>query len=268
MTTSHNTLYYKNSAIFNTIGYIMVIVVNAMAGRGLLNNRSPADISDEYENLFVPAGATFSIWGVIYLTLLGFIIYQLWLAFSKRASPQLEPFMQRLRGWWLISCMANSCWLFAWHYELMPLSILLMLTLLVCLFAINLNFNIALPRAHVSKAEKVFVHLPFSLYLGWICVATTANIAAFLVYLGWNGMSIPGTIFLILLCTVAATLLIIRRHNIIVGFVAIWAFYGIISKRLSVGSASDMPIVYSCGGAIALIMITSIWRFITDRRLS
>lgn len=268
MTTSHNTLYYKNSAIFNTIGYIVMIIVNVMAGRGLLNNRSPSDISDRYDNLFVPAGITFSIWGVIYLSLLGFIIYQLRLAFSKEASPQLAPFMERLGGWWLISCMLNTCWLFAWHYELLPLSILLMLALLVCLLAINVNFNIALPQPQVSRVERFFIHLPFSIYLGWICVATTANIAAFLVYLGWDGMSIPGTIFLILLCTVATTLLIIRRHNIVVGLVAIWALYGIISKRLSTGSTSEIPIIYSCAAAIFLIACTGIWRVVTDRRLS
>lgn len=267
MTTSHKTPYYKNSAIFNSIGFIMVIVVNTLANLGIINNRNTGDISDKYDNLFTPAGITFSIWGLIYLTLLGFVIYQLWLAFSKGHTDQLTLFMERLRGWWLISCMANSCWLFAWHYELLPLSILLMLALLVCLLAIHLNFNISLPRA-ASRAEKLFVHVPFSLYLGWICIATVANIAAFMVYLGWNGTSIPGTIFLILLCTVGATLLIIRRHNIIVGLVAIWALYGIIIKRQSAGGSTATPIIYACIGAMVIIVLSSIWRVITNRRLS
>ncbi|MBW8687606.1 hypothetical protein [Chitinophaga rhizophila] len=267
MTTTHKTLYYKNRAIFNTIGYIVVIVVNMLANLNVINNRNTGDISDKYDNLFVPAGVTFSIWGVIYLTLLGFIIYQLWLAFSKGHTEALGPFMERLRGWWLISCMANSCWLFAWHYELLAVSVLLMLTLLVCLLAIHLNFNIALPRAG-TRIEKLFIHVPFSLYLGWICVATVANIAAFLVYLGWNGMSVPGTIFLILLCTIGSTLLIIRRHNIIVGLVAIWALYGIIMKRQSIGGAAEMPIIYACLGAMLIITISGIWRKIADRRLS
>jgi len=267
MTTSHKTLYYKNSAIFNTIGYIMVIVVNLLANLNVINNRSTGDVSDKYDNLFVPAGLTFAIWGLIYLTLLGFIVYQLWLTFSDGHTEELGRFMERLRGWWLISCTANSCWLFAWHYELLPLSVLLMLALLVSLLAIHLNFNISLPRS-AGKIEKLLVHLPFSLYLGWICVATIANIAAFMVYLGWNGMSIPGTIFLILLCTIGSTLLIIRRHNIIVGLVAIWALYGIIVKRQNAGGAAEMPIVYACIGAMLIITISSAWRLITNRRLS
>ncbi|PSL24945.1 hypothetical protein [Chitinophaga ginsengisoli] len=268
MTTSHKTLYYKNSAVFNTIGFIMVVVINTMANFNLINNKNTADISDRYDNLFIPAAYTFAIWGVIYLALMAFIVFQLWLAFSKGHRPALELFMERLRGWWLISCMANSCWLFAWHYELLPLSILLMIALLVCLLAIHLNFNISLPHLPVTKAERLFVHIPFSLYLGWICIATVANIAAFLVYLGWDGMSVPGTIFLIVLCTAASTLLIIRRHNIVVGLVALWALSGIIVKRQSVGGSSEMPIVGACIGAMAIIAISSTWRIITNRRLS
>jgi len=268
MTTSHKTLYYKNSAVFNTIGFIMVVIVNALANLNLINNKSTADISDRYDSLFVPAAFTFAIWGLIYLALLAFIVFQLWLAFSKGHVPALELFMERLRGWWLISCMANSCWLFAWHYELLPLSILLMIALLVCLLAIHLNFNIALPHLPVTRAERLFVHIPFSLYLGWICIATVANIAAFLVYLGWDGMNIPGTIFLIVLCTAAATLLIIRRHNIVVGLVTLWALSGIIVKRQSVGGSAEMPIVGACIGAMAVIAISSTWRLITNRRLS
>jgi hypothetical protein len=267
MTASHKTLYYKNSAIFNTIGFIMVIVVNALANLNLINNKNTGDVSDKYDNLFIPAGFTFAIWGVIYLALLAFIVFQLWMAFRGQLS-SLELFMERLRGWWLISCMANSCWLFAWHYELLPLTILLMIALLVCLLAIHLNFNISLPHPPVSREERLFVHLPFSLYLGWICIATVANIAAFLVYLGWNGMSIPGTIFLILLCTVASTLLIIRRHNIVVGLVAIWALYGVIVKRQSIGGSAELPIVSACIGAMIIIVISGTWRLITNRRLS
>lgn len=262
MASSHKTLYYKNSAIFNTIGYIMVIAVNVMASLSVINSKTPAEISAKYESLFVPAGITFSIWGVIYLSLSGFIIYQLWLAFSGRHKPQLEIFMERLRGWWLISCLANSCWLFSWHYELIPLSFLLILTLLISLLAINLNFNIALPEANATWTEKLFIHLPFSLYLGWICIATAANMAALFVYSGWGGNSIPWTIFLILLCTAASTVLIIRRHNIVTGLVAIWALYGIILKRETDNGINDRPVIIACIVAMAIVVITGAWRML------
>jgi hypothetical protein len=241
----------------------MVIAVNAMASMNMLNGKSPADISDKYDSLFTPTGITFSIWGLIYLSLLGFIIYQLWLAFSNKHLPELEQFMERLRGWWLISCLANTCWLFAWHYELLPFSILIMLTLLVSLLAININFNIALQK--VSWPQKLFIHLPFSLYLGWITVATVANIAALWVYTGWNGPDIPWTIFLILICTVAAMLLLIKRKNIVVGLVAIWALSGIILKRQETGGPAAIPVTIACITAIVVIIIAILTQLLKKR---
>jgi hypothetical protein len=263
MTASHKTPYYKNSAIFNTIGYIMVIAVNTMASIKMVNGKGPADISDKYDSLFTPAGITFSIWGLIYLTLLGFIIYQLWLAFSGKDQPQLEQFMERLRGWWLISCLANTCWLFSWHYELLPLSILIMLALLVSLLAININLNIAIQK--VPWPEKLFIHLPFSLYLGWITIATVANIAALRVYTGWNGQNIPWTVFLISICTVASTLLVIKRKNIVVGLVAIWALCGIILKRQQAGGPAATPITIACIMAIIVIIIAALTQLLKKR---
>lgn len=256
MKDSHETLYYKNSAIFNTIGYLMVIGVNALAALGMINGHTTAQVSEKYDNLFVPAGFTFSIWGVIYLALLGFIIYQLWLAFAPGYEELLERFMERMRGWWLISCMANSCWLFAWHYELLPLSILLMLTLLISLLAIHLNFNIAAPGA--SHSVQWLIHVPFSLYLGWICVATMANIAALMVYTGFDGMSVPITAILILVACVGATLLVVKRHNIVAGMVAIWAFYGIIAKRQSEVTTMALPVIVCCLTAIGVVLIAGV----------
>lgn len=265
MNDPHQTLHYKNLAIFNAIGFVMVIVVNVMASQLLINDKSPADISDEYENLFTPAGITFAIWGVIYLSLFGFIIYQLWLAFSGKRQAALEQFMQRMRNWWLISCLANSCWLFAWHYELLPVSMLLMFILLISLLAIHLNFNIALASS-TTWQEKLFIQLPFSLYLGWICIATVANLAALLVYTGWDSMSIPWAIFFILICTVASSLLVLRRNNIVVGIVGIWALLGIIIKRQEAGGNTARAIVSTCIAAIAVSVITISWRLYKNSR--
>jgi len=263
MTASHKTPYYKNTAVFNTIGYIMVIAVNAMASLNMLNGKSPANISEKYSNLFTPAGITFSIWGIIYLSLLGFIIYQLWLAFSGKHQPELEVFMERLRAWWLFTCLANTCWLFTWHYELLPLSMLIMIVLLVSLFAIHMNFNIAIQK--VSWPEKLFIHIPFSLYLGWICVATVANIGALNVYLGGSGTSITWTIFLILICTVTVSLLVIKRKNITIGIVALWALCGIILKRQEAAGPEAFPLTIACIVAMVLIVLTALIQLMKKR---
>lgn len=263
MTASHKTPYYKNSAIFNTIGYIMVIVVNTMAMLGVLNNKDTGAISDKYGSLFTPAGITFSIWGIIYLTLLGFIGYQFWLAFSPKYPYEREQFMERLRGWWLISCLANTCWLFSWHYELLPLSMLIMLTLLISLLAININLNIAVQK--VSWPQKIFIQLPFSLYLGWITIATAANLAAFWVYAGGDGQSVLFTVFLLLLCTIAATTLVISRNNIVIGLVAIWALAGIIIKRQETGGPATTTITIACIVAMIVIVISALIQLLKKR---
>jgi hypothetical protein len=263
MTASHKTPYFKNSAIFNTIGYIMVIAVNTMATLGMLNGMTTGEVSDHFETLFTPAGITFSIWGVIYLTLLGFVGYQLWLAFSGKSPYQLEQFMERMRGWWLISCLANSCWLFSWQYELVPLSMLIMLTLLISLLAININFNISLQ--HVSRPEWLFIYLPFSLYLGWIVVATLANIAAFWVYAGGNGASVPFNLVLLIICAIAITLLIVRRNNIVVGLVALWALAGIIIKRQGSGVPGSLTISIAAIIVMAVVVIAMLIQLLKKR---
>jgi hypothetical protein len=263
MTPSHKTLYYKNTAVFNAIGYIMVIGVNILASLSLINNESPREIAEKYESLFTPAGYTFSIWGLIYLGLLGFIVYQCWLAFSGRAPEALAQFMERMRGWWLISCLANTCWLFSWHYELLPVSLLLMLGLLISLLAIHVNFNIY--TAQASLPEKLFISIPFSIYLGWICVAAVANLSALLVYTGFDGRNIPVTMFFIAVCTAAIAMLIIKRNNFVAGLTAIWALSGIIIKRQEIGGDAETPIVITCITAIAVLIGVGCWHKIVHK---
>lgn len=236
----------------------MVIVVNAMAVLLPINGKTTGDVSDRYATPFTPAGITFSIWGLIYLALAGFIIYQLWLAFSGRQPAELERLMQRMRGWWLITCLANSCWLFAWHYEFIPVSMLLMVLLLASLLVIHFNFGIALTPA--SLREKLLVRLPFSLYLGWISVATAANLGALLAYAGWRNHLVPVSIALVLLVTLAAALMILRRNNIIFGLVAAWALYGIVLKRREAGVMAETPVTQSCVIAIGVVAVAVSWR--------
>lgn len=261
MLETHEALHYKNKSVFNTIGLIIVIVINMLAVLLPINGKSTGQLSDQYPNLFTPVGITFSIWSVIYLSLLVFIIYQLWLAFSGRHPEELKNFMTRMKGWWLINCLANTCWLLAWHYELVPLSALLMLLLLLSLLAIHRNFNIgpapALPR------EKVFIHLPFSLYLGWISIATLANITALMVYYGWDGTGISQITWAVLMIAVGTLLsliMVLRRNNITYALVSIWAFYGILLKREQAAVMEETPVIHASVIAMGIIAIGISWQ--------
>jgi len=261
MLETHEALHYKNKSIFNTIGLIIVVVINMLAVLLPINGKSTGQLSDQYPNLFTPAGITFSIWGVIYLSLVAFVIYQLWLSFSGRYPEELKNFMIRMKGWWLISCLANTCWLLAWHYELVLLSVFLMLLLLFSLLAIHRNFNIARSPAHTR--EKLFIQLPFSLYLGWISIATLANITALMIYYGWDGAGISQIAWAVLMIatgTLLSLTMILRRNNITYAVVSIWAFYGILLKREQAAVMEEAPVTHACVIAIGIIAIGISWQ--------
>lgn len=258
---SHETLHFKNKSIFNTLGYIIMMVANVLAVTLPINGKTTAQISAEYPNLFVPAGFTFSIWGVIYLSLLAFIVYQLWLAFSDKYPEALVRLMQKMKDWFLISAVTNACWLFAWHYHLIPVSMVIMLMLLISLVIIQLNFGIGITPA--TLPERIFIHFPFSLYLGWIAIATIANMTTLLIYTGWEGnlhSQIIWTMAMIGVGTLASMAMILLRNNIVYALVSVWAFYGILIKRKAADVLDENAIVHTCIIAIGIIAITISWQ--------
>lgn len=261
MTASHETLHYKNKSVFNTIAFIIMIAANALSVLLPINGKHTRDISDEFPNLFAPAGFTFSIWSLIYLSLLSFVVYQLWLAFSGKKPDALAKIMGGMKEWFLVSAVANATWLFAWHYELIPVTVGLIMILLASLFIIHLNFGIA--KAPATLAEKIFIYFPFSIYLGWISIATIANITTLLVYAGWAGSSqtqIWWTICMIGIGTIVSVIMILRRSNILHALVAVWAFYGILYKRREAGILEQQPIIHACIIAIGIIAIAISWQ--------
>ena len=113
----------------NLIAFVFMITMNYLANALPLNGKTTGQLSDQYPNLFTPAGITFSIWGVIYLLLLVFIILQLWGSQQKLVSSM---------GWaFVASALFNGLWILAWHYERTGLSVLIMLGLLASLIFIN-----------------------------------------------------------------------------------------------------------------------------------
>jgi hypothetical protein len=261
------TLQYKNQSVFHVIGFILVIAVNIMAVQLPINGQRTGTVAEKYPNLLVPADITFSIWGVIYLALLGFTIYQLWLAFWGDRPQELTQLMTRMRLWWMLSCIANACWLFAWHYEMLPLSLLLMLLLLTSLIAIRHNF--AIGHTGAPWREKLFVHFPFSLYLGWISIATVANITALMVYMGWHGQGISQvtwSVLMISLCAGVSAYMILQHHSITYGLVNAWALYGIILKRKHADVIHEHVVIQAAIIAIGLIAVAISWKLYRERR--
>ncbi len=219
----------------NLLSLAFVLVMNYLANALPIAGRRTGEMSDLFPNLFTPAGFTFSIWGLIYLLLLGFSIYQI--RFFGKPTPD---FLQKI-GWLFgLSCLANAGWLLAFHHLQIGLSMLIMLVLLGSLVAIYLRLNER--TAIVTTAEQWLVKLPFSVYLGWISVATIANAAILLTHLGWDGE--PGgpqcwSVVVISAAVAIGLLAILKRRDIGFATVIVWALFGIYSKRTADTGASD-----------------------------
>ena len=202
------------------IGYVAMVFVNYLANALPIGGVTTGQASDSFVNLFTPAGITFSIWGLIYLLLLGYTIYQFNI---KVENKEQKKIFTKINNLFLLTSFANIAWIFAWHYGIIWLSLLIMLALLVLLIKI----------ADIINAKKynflniVFVRLPFSIYFGWITIATIANVTIFLQSISWDGFGVSEQIWTIIVLLVGAAIGVSRMFkdkNIYYGLVLVWAY--------------------------------------------
>ncbi|OGN93267.1 MAG: hypothetical protein A2Z75_00870 [Chloroflexi bacterium RBG_13_50_10] len=240
-------------SILNLLGFLGTVAVNALANVLPINNITTGALSDLYPNLFVPAGLTFAIWGLIYVLLGIFVIYPL--IPSVRRDPQKVDFVQKIGPLFFISCLANIGWIFAWHYQILPLSLIFMLILLGCLLFIYLRLNVG--KSETTRAERYFAHLPFSVYLGWITIATIANVTALLVNINWNTWGLGEQFWAVAVIIVGIAIalsMLFTRKDIYYSLVVDWALLGILLKRLSVTTVPDQSVVIVT--IVGLVLIT------------
>lgn len=244
--------------ISNIISTLIVFVLNILASMGVINNRTTGQLSDKLPNLFVPSGTTFSIWGVIYTLLLLFIARQAKGLLSEDAEGAV--YVKKIGWFFVLSNVANLMWIFAWHYELVPLSLIFMALLLVSLLAIYLRLGIGRSETVMSRREKLFFHVPFSVYLGWITVATIANVTAVLVWAGvqpYTQTAVIWTVLVIVVATVIGLLMLWTREDIAYGLVIVWALVGIVMKRLDTRYFVELTVAATASIA-ALIVCTAV----------
>ncbi|RPJ63457.1 MAG: tryptophan-rich sensory protein [Dehalococcoidia bacterium] len=250
-------------SIFNIISFVGVVVVNALANALPINNKTTGALSDQYPNLFVPAGLTFSIWGLIYLLLAIFVVYSMVCALKTDGK---YNFINSIGILFLLTCLANIGWIFAWHYQVLPLSMFIMLFLLACLIAIYLRLSIG--KSSASNKEKYLVHLPFSIYLGWISIATIANVTALLVDAHWNTLGLGEEFWAVAVIIVGiaiALTAIFQRRDIFFGLVIDWALIGILIKRLSIDPTPYYSVVVTTIAGLILISLSTIFQIIKRR---
>ncbi|MCA9740711.1 MAG: tryptophan-rich sensory protein [Deferribacteres bacterium] len=239
-------------SVGNVVALLAVIVVNYLANAIPFNGQTTGEISDKFDVLFKPAGYVFAIWGAIYLGLLAFAIYQV--LPSQRESGLLDKI-----GWYFIlSCLANAVWLYFWHYEHFLLTVAIMLVLLYSLITLYLRLNIG--NQPVQPTMRWLVQVPFSIYLGWISVATIANVTIFFASIDWNGFGIAPTVWfaVVLLAGLALALLMSwQRRDIAYGLVIIWAFVGV-----AVQNAGTSASMLSWSAAVLSVVMVVAGRFL------
>lgn len=238
----------------NWILYIAVLCINAMASILPINGYNTGEISAFYPNYFVPAGFTFSIWGVIYLFFLNYSIAHTYFSIKKEKNPLFIKWMDEINPWYWATCILNILWILSWHYLHIHTSVVIMLAflfVLIQIFIINSSY-----KNQFSKTNCFFLLTPFNIYIGWISVATIANISALLVYVNWGGLGIDPQLWALIMIAIAILLAFWFSYfnKIITAPIVIaWALWGIMHAK-----GGKIPMIHSISMiGIWLILILS-----------
>lgn len=244
--------------IANVVAVISVIAMNALAILLPLGGNTTGELSDRYPSLVTPAGYVFSIWSVIYTLLIVFAVYQV------RPSQRDNPRLQRL-GWWFVANAAlNIAWLFAWHYEQVYLALAIMIGLLASLIVIYERLQIR--REPVPISESIAIRLPFSVYLGWITIATVANVTVALIEAGLDAGDLAAPIAVGVLAVAAGIVIRIlwTLGDLAIGAVLVWAFIGVaVAQR-----GEEFLVVAGANlgaAAVVLVMAATAWQRFRSR---
>ena len=242
-----NFLRYANIIFFG-----LTVVINSLAGgTTLIGGQVTAAVSDANPTLITPAGYVFSIWGVIYMLLGVFVVYQ------ALPSQQGKEYQSKIGWLFVLSSLINIGWLFLWQFEYLSLSVVLMFLLLATLISIYLRLGVG--KSAVSFRERLAVQLPFSVYLGWITIASIANVAATLVSIGWDGFGISPETWAILVVAVAliiTMLMLFTRKDVAYSLVIIWALVGIGIKQS--GNQTIVMLAEISAAIVAIALISTI----------
>jgi len=244
----------------NIIAFAFTVIINSLAGSTkLIGGVNTAQISDSNPTLITPAGYVFAIWGIIYVLLGVFVIFQ--------ALPsQKEKEYTKKIGWlFVLSSIVNIAWLFLWQYKFLSLSVILMFLLLATLILIYLRLGIG--KSKVTLLEKLAIHAPFSVYLGWITIASIADVSVTLVSINWNGFGIGPEIWatLIIIVALVITMLVLAtRRDIAYSLVIVWALTGIAVKQS--GNQNVVMLTEASAIIVLLALATTIFLSKLKRR--
>ena len=229
MKTRMNSTGVKMLQLLNWAFFAVMIAANYLAVTLPLNHKTTGQLSDQYPNLFVPAPITFSIWGIIYLLIFWFCIKQSKSLFQKNTDEATAETVKKIGVGFMASCVLNAFWICLWHFEYVGFSVVVMLLLLAQLIQINRKIDVLTPV--LSLGSRVSLKAPFGVYLGWICIATIANLTAFFVSMGWNGAEVSWASTMVVVGAIITGVALNILRNGYMALSVLWAFTGILIAR-------------------------------------
>lgn len=243
----------KPLQILNGVAFVSTVFINYLSNTGKINNTTIGEVSGSLNTLFTPAGYAFSIWGIIYLLVFGFIIYQGRSLFTKVRE---DDFILKTGWWFIVSCLANSAWVLCWLYGYTGLSLVCMFLLLFALLKIVVNNRMELWDAPLSVIA--FLWWPFVVYSGWVTVASIANVSAYLVKTGWGQFGLPDSFWTVLMIVIAGLLNLLvtwTRNMREFALVGVWALVAI---AIANWESNNMVVYTSLITSVVLFLSSSI----------
>ncbi|MGZ8541146.1 MAG: hypothetical protein ACXWV6_10895 [Chitinophagaceae bacterium] len=248
--------------IANGVALVATIIINYLSNTGIFNGNTMAVVSARLQNLFTPAGYAFSIWGLIYLGLFAFVIYQGRSLFTEMADDRI---VLKIGWWFVVSCISNCLWVLAWLYDYTGLSVLIMLSLLFSLTRIIVKLN--MEREKVQLKESVFACWPFAIYSGWITVALIANIAAYLTKIQWGAWGISETSWAIIMICIAGVINLFVTWNRNMSEFALVGAWALVAIAVANRHVSQPVVQVALTVSVILFMSSAIHMFKTRKFL-
>ena len=219
----------KKLAVLNFVSVILNIAINYIAQTGSFNNTTVGEMSEKYSNLFTPADYAFSIWGLIFLSLLISSIFMIYQAFTDGKHTK---FIKNTSIWFIVANIGTGLWVIAWLYEFTGMSVVLMFLVLAKLLKLIINNDMEIWDAPFKVIA--FYWWPICIYSGWITVASIANMAAWLTEIGWDGAlfsEVEWTVIMIGVAVIINLLMIHLRNMREFALVGIWALVAIYMRH-------------------------------------
>ncbi len=232
-------------AIATLIAILATLTINVLSNFFPPQGANIGEIANTtlLEVQITPANYAFAIWGLIYIGLIAYGVYQL------RSTQRRDPTLQRVSSLLIVACVAQIAWVYLFTTKLFWLSVVAMLVILLALIGAYLQLGVG--KVKVLRDRLWLAHIPISVYLGWISVATVVNIASALYISNWDGWGINATnwtAIMLVVATAIASIVAIQRKDVAFTCVFIWAYVAIALRHI------DKPIIWITAvlGAIVL----------------